>query len=373
MQVTPGAPAQEVVPPSGGSLVPEGFVEAVKTAAKFIGKYSKKLPYGQFVHIVDGKAYASNNRHIVEVEVGQTPFVSLRLSRNDIALLTRFGRNPERASVSGGHAEFTWEDGQWVRFEVGNAAETFVERCRQRLEKYWDEPQGMPINPESVDLVVKRAKKGQAVSIAVIGHRVIGLDGGFFYPHNSTTAAVIQERKFDPMRDDLFAQAIAETKRAKEQNNRKVERLKKRLNAIKGEIDELAVVGAELDDKWAAQHDAVETYQNGSSLDENQRALLTPQCSELVKDERKNALDAEFEKHEGSIPEGWEVTGKRQDDDFIYVTIRRERVTKSQPEETAASKVKKALAQFFKAGFDRDFRMRWDQLGTLTPIVRGAP
>ena len=156
IQVTPGAPAQEVVPPSDGSLVPEDFVEAVKTAAKFIGKYSKKLPHGQFVHIVDGKAYASNNRHIVEVDVGQTLFASLRLSRNDIAVLTRIGGNPARASISGGHAEFTWADGQWVRIEVGDASEAFVERCRQRLEKYWDEPQGMPINPKSVDLVVKR-------------------------------------------------------------------------------------------------------------------------------------------------------------------------------------------------------------------------
>ncbi|MFY0661459.1 MAG: hypothetical protein JXR15_13280 [Shimia sp.] len=373
MKVTPGAPAQEVVPPSGGSLLPDGLAEAVKTAAKFIGKYSKKLPHGQFVHIVDGKAYASNNRHIVEVEVGQTPFASLRLSRNDIALLTRIGGNPARASISGGHAEFTWADGQWIRIEVGDASEAFVERCRQRLEKYWDEPQGMPINPKSVDLVVKRAKKGQAVSIAVIGHRVIGMDDGFFYPHNATTAAVIQKRKFDPMRDDLFAEALAQTKRSKEQNDSKVERLKKRLRAIGDEIDELAVVGAELDEKWTAQHDAIEAYQNGGSLDEDQRALLTPQCSELVKDERRNALDAEFEQHEGSIPEGWEITGKRQDDDFIYVTIRRERVTKSQPEETAASKIKKALAQFFKPGFDRDFRVRWDQLGTLSPIVRGAP
>lgn len=373
VQVISGAPAQSVAPPCGGTPVPEGLIEVLKTAARFAGKHHRKLADGQFVHVLGGKAYASNNRHIVEVDLGHFP--SLRMAKRDVALLARIGGDPSTVNMTEGKAEFVWPDGQWVRLNAESASEEFVQSCKQRFEKYWNNPQGMPIAPKAVDLLVERAKKGEVVSVAVIGHRVIGTDNGFFFPaeKKATTSTLIRDRKLDPHRDDLFAEALKDTKDAQAGKDARIERLKKRLLSIQDDIIALEADNAELEQKLVRQHHAIDAYQSGDPLSDEQRDLLTPQCRDLVADESKTALQNEFKRHKGSIPDGWEVTGKRQDDDYIYVTIRRERVTNSKPVETAAAKVKKALAQFFNPGFDRDFRVRWDQLGTLSPIVRGAP
>lgn len=375
IQVIPGAPAQEFVPPSSGDPLPDGLVAALKSAAKFVGTFHKKMAEGQYVHIMGGKVYASNNRHIVEVDIGPISFESMRLTKSDVTLLARIGGEPATVSVADGLAEFTWPDGQWVRLEVGAASAEFVENCKQRFDHYWDEPEGYSPNPKMLNLLLKKARAGKAVSIAIIGSRAVGMDDGFFLPaqKKATSSSLIRDHKIEPRRDDLFAEALRETKVAQSGNTARIDRLRKRLQTIKDDIAALEAENVVLEEKLVSQHEAIDAYQNGETLDAGQRDLLTPQCHDLVKDESKQALQAEFEEHEGSIPDGWEVTGKRQDDDYIYVTMRRERVTQSQPTETAASKVKKALAQFFKPGFDRNFRIRWDQLGTLAPIVRGGP
>jgi len=374
IQVIPGAPAQKFVHPSGGATVPEGFIDALKTAAKFIGKYDKRLAEGQYVHVADGKAYASNNRHIVEIEVGTPAFKPLRLSKKDVSVLARIGGDPAKVIVSEDTAEFIWDDGQWVRLEVGSASSGFIENCKRRFDQYWRDPEGYSVSPKMVDLLVKKAGKGKVVSIAIVDHRAVGKADGFFFPAgNGSLSTLIRDRKVDPLRDDLFAGAIAETKDAQSKNVARIEKLRNRLRSIQDDIDELEAQNVELEGKLINQHEAIQVYQNGEYLNDEQRALLTPQCHDLISVESKLALQAEFKEHKDAIPEGWEVTGKRQDDDYIYITIRRERVIKSKPAETAAAKVKKVLAQFFKPGFDRDLRIRWDQLGTLSPIVRGAP
>lgn len=374
IKVIPGAPACDLVPPKEGGPLPSSFVPALQTAARFAGKHYKKLADGQFVHIMDGKAYASNNRHIVEIDLGNLPFPALRLNKRDISLLASMGDAPKTCSIEGEHVTFVWPDRRWLRVEAGDASTEFVANCKHRFEHYWQEPEGVLPDPKSIDLLLNSKPKGSTVSTSVSGFRAIAHDGGFFFQSDKANAsALIMNGKINPLRDNLFAEAIKETKDAQKANATRIARLKKRLRAIQADIASLEATSDDLEARLTRQHDAVDAYQNGDTLDADQQALLAPQCHELVKDEEKRALEKEFTHHEAEIPDGWEITGKRQDADHIYVTIRKERVTASKPATTAAAMVKKALARFFKPEFDRDFRIRWDQLGTLAPIMRGAP
>jgi len=183
---------------------------------------------------------------------------------------------------------------------------------------------------------------------------------------------LIDDGTFDPRIDDVFAEAIEETKAAKNAKEKQIERLITRIEAIKTQIENLTTEGEELDRKLVEQHDGVAKYQSGEDLDETERAILTPVCAELSSMSRSNEVEAEFDQHEDAIPEGWEVTDKRFKDDFIYITIRRERVTRRTPESRVLKKIERAVARFFVPTFDRTIRARRDRLGTLSPINPGA-
>lgn len=200
--------------------------------------------------------------------------------------------------------------------------------------------------------------------------------GGFFYHPDGVSAVDVAKRvidgTIDPRLDDLFSVAIQETKEAIRAGEKRAARLLARRDQIEVEMLRIEQEEAELNARIASQHEAVAKYQRGEELSDSEVQLLTPACAQSQRPS-KTEVEAEFDQHRQSIPEGWEVTGTRMDEDFIYVTMKRERVSKKPPTETVTGKIKAALQLFFAPGFKRESRVRYsDRLGTLSPIVPGA-
>lgn len=200
-------------------------------------------------------------------------------------------------------------------------------------------------------------------------------DGFFYHPDGATLAAIvgrIASGEINPRLDDVFALALQETKDEKHANSLRIRRLRADKDAIDKEIARLEKKQLELDDRFARQHRAIGAYQETGEIDE----ILTPDCDKLVADERKKDVRAEFDEVEVTLPDGWEECGKRVDDDFLYVTMRRRRSPNKAepPAERVKSKVAKALDLFRAPTFDRRNRIQLpDRLATMSPINPGAP
>jgi hypothetical protein len=200
---------------------------------------------------------------------------------------------------------------------------------------------------------------------------------GFYYHPDGTKPGDVARRlaagASNPRLDDLFALAIHETKDAIRLNDKRKDRLLARLDAIEAEIAHADQEDRELSARLVHQHDAAAKYQRGDDLDEVERELLTPKCEALVREQSHIDVEAEFKRHADTISEEWEVTGKRLDDEFIYVTMKRKRLTRTSPELTVVKKIKKAIDLLFAPDFPRECRVQtWNRSGTLSPINPGA-
>jgi hypothetical protein len=145
-----------------------------------------------------------------------------------------------------------------------------------------------------------------------------------------------------------------------------------RIDKINSEVARLEQAQEALDDRLDRQHRAIEKYQRTGKIDEE---LLTPKCAKLIGQEHKADTEAEFEAVKDTLPEGWEVSGKRMDDEFIYVTLKRQRAIKSKsPSDRVNAKILKTLDMFRAPTFDRQDRVDLcGRLGSLSPINPGAP
>ena len=146
-----------------------------------------------------------------------------------------------------------------------------------------------------------------------------------------------------------------------------------RLDQIEAELARLVAEEQEINARLISQHEVIAKYQRGDDLDESERELVTPKCASLVHEQQSEDLDSEFARHADSIPEGWEVTNKRMDDEFIYVTIKHRRKTRTSAADVMRKNIKKAVDLFFAPHFDREEHVQyWSRLGSLGPIVPGA-
>lgn len=377
-EVNPGLDAQPMEAPTATVDVPEGFLRALRWARRFVGTHEMSFPAGTFVHIAGDKLYATNNHHLVELEVG-SDLGSARLSGRDIAVLTSIGEEPNKLRISDTEVTFTWSDGRWVTFQTEPVAFDWPAEFRKRIDAYWTERQPtVSPDPKSVNLLVDRSRKEPTAfnlpqgESGRLGRVVVFPSGVFFRKGKSSISDLIGDGNFDPRLDDVFAEAIKETKVAQEAKAKQVERLISRIDAIQRQIENLTAESEALDQKLRDQHTAVAKYQSGDDLDDTERAILTPRCEQLSSQNRRDEVEREFDRHVDAIPEGWEVTDKRLKDDFIYITIRRERVTRKTPDDAALKKIQKAVSRLFTPTFDRAIRARQDRLGTLSPINPGA-
>lgn len=200
-------------------------------------------------------------------------------------------------------------------------------------------------------------------------------DGFFYHPGGAKPADIagrIASGAVNPRLDDVFAVAIQETKDRKCSNTQRINRLLARMDAINAEIDRLERANAALDDRVEQQHRAVEHYQKTGEIDDD---LLTPLCAKQLKQEVRADAEAEFEAVKNDLPAGWDAISHRIDDEFIYVTLRRERSLRAvPPRQRLKERIAKVLDHFRQPTFERHGRAQlWDRLGTLSPIQRGAP
>ena len=202
-------------------------------------------------------------------------------------------------------------------------------------------------------------------------------DGFFYHPDGAKPAAIAERMvagKINPRLDDVFSVAIQETKDERRANEKRVNRLLSRIDAIHDELARLAEAQKALDDRLNQQHHAIKKYQQSGKIDDE---LLTPKCAQLIDQERKAITEAEFDSVEDTLPlsEGWEKCGQRVDDEFIYVTFKRQRAIKGKsPSDRVKAKIVKALDLFRAPTFDRQDRVDLcGRLGSLCPINPGAP
>lgn len=375
IKVEPGATTRTASRPEGGDAVPEGFMQALQQLTCFVGRHSKAFPSGQFLYLFDGSLYASNNRHIVERKLNGLLGARARLTLQDVALLRAMGTDPDRLIISKGEIVFTWQDGRWLRFKSETANFHMVESCRKWLLKYWAEsPAILLLNSDVVDRVMEQAPEHLPAPFTFHDGRGLAMASGFFFrAEQRPIEDLVDEERIDPRIDDLFAAAISETKSDQTLNNTRIGRLIAKLSSIKAEIKCLEESNAAFAERLDKQHAAIAKYQTGDELDEVERALLSPRCDKLVQGDKKEETEVEFDHHVDKLPQDWEVTGKRIDKDYIYITIRHAREVVSASKVAVKQKVEKALDRFFAPDFDRQSRIRWDQLGTLSPIIPGAP
>nr|WP_170505706.1 hypothetical protein [Ruegeria arenilitoris] len=307
-ELPPGLDAQKIDAPVATIDVPKGFLQALRRAKQFVGSHSKSFPAGTFVHIAEDKLYASNNRHLVEFEIG-AKIGTARLAKSDIDVLSGMGDEPNKLVISDNKVSFTWSDGRWVIFQTEPVAFDWSEEFKKRIDAYWVEgrPTVVPTK-KSVDAHLKPSRK-EPVAFDLphgengrTGRVVVFPKGIFFRKGKSGISGLIDDGTFDPRIDDVFAEAIEETKVAKKAKEKQIERLITRIEAIKTQIENLTTEGEELDRKLVAQHDGVAKYQSGEDLDETERAILTPVCAELSSMSRNNEVEAEFDQHEDAIP-----------------------------------------------------------------------
>lgn len=120
--------------PICNQTVPEGFLDALLMASHFKSRGTKNFPWLGFVELVNGKLYASDNRCIVEIDLGED-FGAARFSGGDIAVLKAMGDDPILASFNGASA-FDWGDGRWYRAQTKTGSE-LSDRCQNLFDKYW--------------------------------------------------------------------------------------------------------------------------------------------------------------------------------------------------------------------------------------------
>ena len=160
----PGLEPFQVAKPGGEIPVPPGFIDALLRASKFTGRSNKTFPWVQYIFLVDGKLYASDNRCIVEIDLGDPAFGPARFSPGDVSVMKAIGENPHMAKLTGGKAAFTWEDGRWCLLNIRMAGTEMVDRSRGLLHKFWHK--GRKVLPKTASAIRKIAKTKKATEVA---------------------------------------------------------------------------------------------------------------------------------------------------------------------------------------------------------------
>lgn len=162
--INPGLEPYPVAMPGGELPVPTGFIEALLRASKFSGRSNKTFPWVQYVYLSEGKLYASDNRCIVEIDLGDPAFGPARFSLGDVSVMKAIGHNPHMAKFTSEGAAFTWEDGRWCSFNIQMVGTEMVDRSRALLQEFWHERR--KVLPKMASAIKKIAKTKKAGEVA---------------------------------------------------------------------------------------------------------------------------------------------------------------------------------------------------------------
>ena len=135
--------------------------------------------------------------------------------------------------------------------------------------------------------------------------------------------------RLDPANDDPFIVPLEETKRAAEAKWKRIGKLLMQMERLQDEVEAEQQALNDLNELYREQQEAIAHYQeHGGEIP----ACLKPKCVEaeraelaLASEEERNAAQEELAGL--ALPEGWEQGGTRTDDQYVYVTLRKERTS----------------------------------------------
>lgn len=182
---------------------------------------------------------------------------------------------------------------------------------------------------------------------------------GFFFNAEGSAPEKVADRivagTATPHLDDLFSVSLQETVSEAEAVRTKMMRLAVRKAQIERELQELEAEHERLVGEFEEKRAAVEQYQESGEIAD----ILLPNTDKLSKAEDARLASNEVKEIELPLPDGWEVTGRRADDEYIYLTVRCARPASSieVPERIEAA-VTKAFGMYSEPGFDRQSRVQ---------------
>lgn len=179
--------------------------------------------------------------------------------------------------------------------------------------------------------------------------------------------------EIDPANDDFFIVALEETKRAAEQKEQRIARLQAQMDKLQAEIAAEQRAQTDLQQTYREQVEAIERYQKTGEIAD----CIIPKCEDA---ERKAEADARRDERDAvdlETPEGWERSSVRVDDEFVYVTFRKQRSNGGEAPSEVRSRVIDAVALFggLQAKQRRERLQLWNRIGryTIMPIAANGP
>lgn len=182
--------------------------------------------------------------------------------------------------------------------------------------------------------------------------------GFFFNPERSRPVDIadrIVKGAVNPHLDDLFSVSLQETVSAAETVRTKMMRLAVRKAQIERELSELEAEHERLVGEFDEKREAIDHYQESGEISE----ILLPDTELLIENEDARVASEEVKEIDISLPDGWEITNRRADEEYYYVTVR---CARPDHQNDTLEKIESAVTDAFSAytapDFDRQARVQ---------------
>lgn len=157
--------------------------------------------------------------------------------------------------------------------------------------------------------------------------------GAVLYTDRFAKKADVHERivtgRAEPETDDIIALALDEQRDEIRKGERRIARIEDRIVELQAELEEERKRDLARRAAYTDMQAQAETWkQTGGPLPD----VLIPACEMAIRKEAAQEAANDRDSVEIAPPDGWERHGVRSDDEFVYVTFRRARTTKTQDE-----------------------------------------
>ncbi len=195
MQSVPDVELTSIAIPACDRQVPVGFVTALKRVSKFAGRSNMIFPWVQYVYLVDGRLYASDNRCVVEIDLGDPSFGPARFSAGDVSVLSTMGSDPQQARFSDGEVAFAWEGGQWCVFRSDLKGLQLVEKSRVLLDQFWQK--GRELSSDTRKAMLDVVRKRESTDTPRFKASATGLPDDYFWHYGAISKVLAVAERFD--------------------------------------------------------------------------------------------------------------------------------------------------------------------------------
>jgi hypothetical protein len=185
-----------IVKPICEQSVPTGFVDALVQARKFTGRANKVFPWVQDIYLSEGKLYASDNRCIIEIDLGDPSFGPARFSAGDVSVLRAMGSNPQRAKFDDSGAAFTWNGGQWCIFRGEQKGYELVDTARMLLGQLWQ--MGRKVSTDTRSAILKAARVREASDVGCFKASTTGFANDQHWHRGAIAKVMTAAEDFSP-------------------------------------------------------------------------------------------------------------------------------------------------------------------------------